>query len=65
MCEEYETFHDRTGVQWPVVNTLFQEKTKHLNRKDGSKETPKLGPYWKLQPVACTVNMELRSESCP
>ena len=24
----------------------------------------KLGPYWKLQPVACKVNMELRSESC-
>ena len=22
----------------------------------------KLGPYWKLQPVICTVNMELRSE---
>ena len=21
-------------------------------------------PYWKLQPVACTANMELRSESC-
>ena len=43
-----------------VVNTLFQEKTKHHNRKDGSKETPKIGPYWKLQPVICTVNMELR-----
>ena len=38
-------------IQWPVVNTLFQEKTKHHNRKAGSKETPKLGPYWKLQPV--------------
>ena len=22
--------------------------------------TPKLGPYWKLQPVICTVNMELK-----
>ena len=22
----------------------------------------KIGPYWKLQPVICTVNMELRSE---
>ena len=41
---------------------LSQEKTKHHNRKDGSKETPKLGPYWMLQPVICTVNMELRSE---
>ena len=51
-------------MQWPVVNTLFQEKTEHHNRKGGSKETPKLGPYWKLQPVTCTVNMELRSELC-
>ena len=50
--------------QWPVVNTLFQEKKKHHNRKAGSKETPKLGPYWKLRPVICTVNMELRSELC-
>ena len=49
-------------VQWLVANTLFQEKTKHHNRKDGSKETLKLDPYWKLQPVICTVNMELRSE---
>ena len=30
----------------------------------GSKETPKLGPYQKLQPVICTVNMELSSELC-
>ena len=48
--------------QWPVVNTLFQEKKQHHNRKAGSKETPKLGPYWKVQPGICTVNMELRSE---
>ena len=27
-------------------------------------ETPKLDPCWKLQPVICTVNMELRSELC-
>ena len=49
-------------IQWPFVNTLFQEKIQHHNRKAGSKETPKLGPYWKVQPVICTVNMELRSE---
>ena len=24
----------------------------------------KIGPYWKLQPVISTVNMELRSEIC-
>ena len=26
-------------MQWLVVNTLFQEKKVHHNRKDGSKET--------------------------
>ena len=31
-------------MQWPVVNTLFQEKKQHHNRKDGSKGTPKNGP---------------------
>ena len=49
-------------IQWPVVNTLFQEKKQHHNRKAGSKETSTLGPYGKLQPVICMVNMELRSE---
>ena len=51
--------------EWPVVSTLCQETKKHLNQKVGSEGTPKLGPYWKLQPVACMVNMELRSESYP
>ena len=51
-------------MQWPVVSTLCQETKIHLNRKVGSKGTPKLGPCWKLQPVACEVNMELRSELC-
>ena len=51
-------------MQWPVVSTLCQETKKHLNRKVGSEGTPKLGPYWKLQPVACKVNMELISEIC-
>ena len=32
--------------------------------KDGSKGTPKLDPCWKLQPLTCTVNMELRLELC-
>ena len=44
--------------------TLFQGKIQHHNRKDGCRETPKLDPCWKLQPVICSVNMELRSESC-
>ena len=36
----------------------------HRNQKVGSEETPKLDQYWKLQLVACTANMELKSESC-
>ena len=51
----------RNFIQWAVVNILSQEKTKHHNRK-GSKWTSKLDPYRKLQPVICTINMELRSE---
>ena len=46
------------------VSTLSQETKKHHNQKDGSKGAPKLDPYWKLQSVACTANMELRSELC-
>ena len=42
----------------------YKEKNQYHNRKDGSKGTPKMDPYWKLQPVTCTVNMELRSELC-
>ena len=34
----------------------------HLTRKVGSEGTPRLGPYWKLQPVAYKVNMERKSE---
>ena len=45
-----------------VVNTLFEEVTNHHNQKDGFRETRKLDPYWKLRPVACMANMELRSE---
>ena len=51
--------------QWPVVSTLCHETKKHRNQKVASKQTPKLDPYWELQLVACTANMELRSESCP
>ena len=34
----------------------------HHNRKDGFRETQELDPYWKLRPVACMVNTELKSE---
>ena len=40
--------------------TLLRGEAVH-NRKAGSKETPKLGPCWELQPVTRTVNMDLRS----
>ena len=56
-----QNFH-KSQIQWPVVSTLCQETKIRLNQKVGSEGTPKLGPYWKLQPVACKVNMELRSE---
>ena len=45
------------------MNTLFQEMTNHHNQEDGSRETRKLDPYWKLRPVACVVNTELKLES--
>ena len=49
-------------MQWPDVNTLFQEMKEHRNQKVGSEGTPELDPYWKLQPVVYTANMVLRSE---
>ena len=39
-------------MQWPVVSTPCQETKEHRNQKVGSEGTPKLDPYWKLQPVA-------------
>ena len=47
-------------MQWLVVSTLCQETKIHLNRRVGSEGTPKLDLCWKLQPVICTVNMEIR-----
>ena len=43
MTKTLQISHNFT--QWPVVNTLFQKKNQHHNQKDGSKGTPKLGPY--------------------
>ena len=53
---------DNGHSSWLVVNTLFQEVTDHHHQEDGSRETQKLGPFWKLQPVAYKVNMEWKSE---
>ena len=47
---------------WLVGSTLCQEMKNHLIRKVGFEGTPKLGPYWKSQPVTCNVNMEWKSE---
>ena len=44
-------------MQRPLVSTLCQETKKHRNQKVGSEGTPKLDPYWKLQPVVCTANV--------
>ena len=49
-------------MQWPVVNTLFQEMMDHHNQEDGSRETQQLDPCWKSRPVACMAKMELRLE---
>ena len=50
-------------IQWPVVSTPCQETKVHLNQKVGFEGTPRLGPYWKLQPVAYKANMEWKSKS--
>ena len=49
-------------MQRLVVNTLFQEVMDHHNR-NGSRETQKLDPCWKLRPVVYVVNTELKLES--
>ena len=64
MTKDTAEFSQVTDIQWLVVSTFCQEMKKHMNQKVGSEGTPKLGPYWKLQLVACKVNMELRSELC-
>ena len=42
MTKDIEEFHN-SKMQWPVVSRFCQEMKKHLNRKVGSEETPKLG----------------------
>ena len=58
----FMTTRENYSMQKLVVNTLFQEKKEHHNRKDGSNEAQKIDPCWKLRPVACMANMELRLE---
>ena len=39
-------------------------KEEASNQKVGSEGIPNLDPYWKLQPIACTVITKLTSELC-
>ena len=64
MTKDTEEQSHNSQMQWIVVSTHCQEMKKHRNQKVRSEETPELDPYWKLQPVACTVSTELRSELC-
>ena len=57
-----KTLERHNFMQWLVVNTLFQEMMDHHSQEDGSRETQKLDPCWKLRLVACMVTMELRLE---
>ena len=61
MTKDTEEFHN-SQIQWPVVSTLCQGMKFYLNQKVGFGRTLRLGPYWKLQPVAYKVNMEWKSE---
>ena len=42
--------------------TLQRNDGSSQPKKDGSRETQKLDPCWRLRPVACMVNTELRSD---
>ena len=71
-CWDRTVFHDEkilqnshnshrcSGLSWLHLAKRWRN---HLIRKVGSEGTPKLGPNWKLQPVACKVNMELRNQN--
>ena len=61
MTKDTEESHNLQN-QWHVVNTIYHEMKNHLTRKVGFEGTPKLGPYWKSQPVTCKVNMEWKLE---
>ena len=59
----WTVFHDERHWRIPVVSALCQETKVYLNQKVGFEGTPRLDPYWKLQPIAYKVNMEWKSES--
>ena len=57
--EEFSQFTD--SVACPEY-TLPRDTKVYLNQNVGSEGTPRLDPFWVLQPVACKVNMEWKSE---
>ena len=57
--EEFSQFTDSVACR---EYSPCQETKVYLNHKVGSEGTPRLDPYWKLQPVACKVNMEWKSK---
>ena len=59
--EEFSQFTDSVTCR---EYTLPRDEKVYLNQKVGFEGTPKIGPCWKLQPVACTVSTELRSGFC-
>ena len=59
--EEFSQFTDSVTCR---EYTLPRDEKVYLNQKVGFEGTPKFGPCWKLQPVACTVSLELRSGFC-
>ena len=48
---QYFTTMENNFMQRVVVNTLFPEKKNHHNRKDVSKETPKIGPVLEVTTI--------------
>ena len=61
MTKDTEEFSQFTDAVASRECTLPREES-YLNQKVGSEGTPRLDPYWKLQPVAYKVNMEWKSE---
>ena len=56
--EEFSQFTESVACR---EYTLRRDEV-HLNLKVGSDGTPRLDPYWKLQPVAYKFNIEWKSE---
>ena len=52
----------KSQIQWLVVSTFCQETKEFTTKRMHPRKHQKLDPYWKLQPVACTISTELRSE---